>query len=280
MGPVLNCLFCRCASFDAVSEEHVLPVALGNSTLVVPAGVVCDACNNYFAVKVEKPLVEVGRFRDLRARQGLRSRRGRTLARRAVLSGTDWPASFLVVGDRVVFWADHADSAERFWDRVDSDPEAALLPVNSDYIDNARLSRLLAKGALEHLALRTHKVAGWERYAWSHEFDRLRQWARAGLGGPWPVNERRLYDEDTPFIQPDGTLRQTIWEAELWAVTPHCHYWVVCIFGVEYAINYREREVASYRNWLSTHGGLSPLYAHRQSPSQGISVGFNGCRPV
>jgi len=274
------CLFCKATGAVSRSEEHVLPVSLGNSRLVLPPGVVCDACNSYFSVKVEKPLVEAGRLRDLRARQDLRSRRGRPLARRALLSGSGLSASFLVADDQIVFWADRQADQDRFWTQIDSDPTATLLPIERSDLDPLRMSRLLAKGALEHLALKTHNVEGWETYAWNPEFDALRQWARGGVAGVWPFHERRLYDEHTPFVRADGDLRQTIWEAELWQIAPGLHYWVVCLFGVEYAINFRDRETRSYRDWLRAYEGLSPLYAHRQPADQGIPRGFSGRAPI
>jgi len=46
---------------------------------VLPAGVVCDGCNNYFAVKVEGPLLKTGSLRQLRARQGVPTKRGRLM---------------------------------------------------------------------------------------------------------------------------------------------------------------------------------------------------------
>ena len=38
----------------AKSEEHIIPLSLGNDQLVLPPGTICDECNNYFARKIEK----------------------------------------------------------------------------------------------------------------------------------------------------------------------------------------------------------------------------------
>ncbi|WP_395445858.1 HNH endonuclease [Caulobacter sp. UC70_42] len=72
----MRCLFCKADSSRSRSVEHAIPEALGNRSFVLPAGVVCDGCNNYFAVKVEGPLLKTGSLRQLRARQGVPTKRG------------------------------------------------------------------------------------------------------------------------------------------------------------------------------------------------------------
>ena len=48
-----HCLFCgtRTAPFSRV--EHPIPESMGNDDLVLPHGVVCDTCNQYFGSKIE-----------------------------------------------------------------------------------------------------------------------------------------------------------------------------------------------------------------------------------
>jgi len=43
------CLFCRRETEQFLQEEHIIPESLGNRTYVLPKGVVCDKCNNYFS---------------------------------------------------------------------------------------------------------------------------------------------------------------------------------------------------------------------------------------
>lgn len=54
----MNCLFCKRDSSTSRSVEHVIPESLGNKEYVLPRGMVCDKCNQYFAIKIEKPLLE------------------------------------------------------------------------------------------------------------------------------------------------------------------------------------------------------------------------------
>jgi hypothetical protein len=52
-----GCVFCRegDGGFDAV--EHVFPESLGNKTLILPRGVVCDRCNNRTLSTLDQVLV-------------------------------------------------------------------------------------------------------------------------------------------------------------------------------------------------------------------------------
>src|SRR5262245_34083431 len=42
------CLFCKRPDGPFTNKEHVFPESLGNTTIVLPRGAVCDSCNNYF----------------------------------------------------------------------------------------------------------------------------------------------------------------------------------------------------------------------------------------
>ncbi len=48
-----RCIFCGSTTNSFSREEHLLPESLGGS-VVVPAGLVCDACNQYFGKEVER----------------------------------------------------------------------------------------------------------------------------------------------------------------------------------------------------------------------------------
>ena len=50
---------------------------MGNTEHVLPVGVVCDSCNQYFARKVERQLLEAPMFLLLRASMSVPSKRGR-----------------------------------------------------------------------------------------------------------------------------------------------------------------------------------------------------------
>lgn len=54
----MNCIFCKEESSNSRSIEHIIPESLGNKDHVLPPGIVCDKCNNYFARKIEKKILE------------------------------------------------------------------------------------------------------------------------------------------------------------------------------------------------------------------------------
>jgi len=68
----MRCIFCEADTSNSKSVEHIIPESLGNLDHVLPAGIVCDQCNNYFAVKVERPLLESAYFTQLRQRVSVR----------------------------------------------------------------------------------------------------------------------------------------------------------------------------------------------------------------
>ena len=73
----MRCIFCKHDSSTSVSVEHIVPESLGNIDHVLPVGVVCDGCNQYFARKVERQLLESPIFRLLRANMAIPNKRGR-----------------------------------------------------------------------------------------------------------------------------------------------------------------------------------------------------------
>ncbi|QMW05424.1 HNH endonuclease [Spirosoma foliorum] len=73
----MRCIFCKQDSSGSRSVEHIVPESLGNKSHVLPTGVVCDRCNQYFALKIEKVLLEQEFFKNLRHRNAIESKRGR-----------------------------------------------------------------------------------------------------------------------------------------------------------------------------------------------------------
>ena len=74
----MRCIFCKQDSSASVSVEHIVPESLGNIDHVLPVGAVCDGCNQYFARKVERQVLESPMFRLLRADMAIPNKRGRT----------------------------------------------------------------------------------------------------------------------------------------------------------------------------------------------------------
>jgi hypothetical protein len=67
----MRCIFCKQDSKDSKTIEHIIPESLGNKDHILLSGVVCDKCNNYFGLKVEKPLLETDYFKQARFRNSI-----------------------------------------------------------------------------------------------------------------------------------------------------------------------------------------------------------------
>lgn len=74
---IMRCIFCKKDSRSSRSREHIVPESLGNEAHMLPPGVVCDKCNNYFARKLEQPLLASPIFTLLRAERRIKNKRGR-----------------------------------------------------------------------------------------------------------------------------------------------------------------------------------------------------------
>jgi hypothetical protein len=84
-GPALHkygCLFCRRRDGGFTGREHIFSEALGNHEHVLPAGVVCDRCNNGDLAVADEALVNFQPITLLRAERGLPSKAGKPVASR------------------------------------------------------------------------------------------------------------------------------------------------------------------------------------------------------
>ena len=59
------------------SEEHIIPLSLGNDQLIISSGIICDDCNNYFAREIEKNFLANETISRLRSFHLVPNRRNR-----------------------------------------------------------------------------------------------------------------------------------------------------------------------------------------------------------
>lgn len=132
-------------------------------------------------------------------------------------------------------------------------------PEDSNLIVSKFLAKL-ANEALIHRALGDKKLV---KELWNHSgVDRLKQYARYGQNVSfWPYHQRRIYSEGTVFR--DTRLEEDKFEIlhEFTFLYPDesSLYLVVCIMGIEYAINMNAPETNIYSNWLIANDNKSPL---------------------
>ena len=73
----MECIFCHKDSSSSKSVEHIIPESLGNKEHILPVGYVCDECNHYFSIKLEKPLLSLKYFKDLRSRNNILTKKNK-----------------------------------------------------------------------------------------------------------------------------------------------------------------------------------------------------------
>ena len=75
--PPFHCLFCLSTQEAFTRQEHPIPESLGNDDLILPAGFVCDSCNQYFGAKLEQEVLNKAPFGIERVAQAVRNKRGK-----------------------------------------------------------------------------------------------------------------------------------------------------------------------------------------------------------
>ena len=83
----MECIFCHKDSSPSKSIEHLIPESLGNKHHVLPTGYVCDECNHYFAIKIEKELLAQPYFVSMRFRNEILTKKGKLVKEKMVFPG-------------------------------------------------------------------------------------------------------------------------------------------------------------------------------------------------
>ena len=196
----MNCLFCKQNSDNSKSVEHIIPESLGNKEHILPKGFVCDNCNQYFASKVEKPLLEQPYFRDVRHRARIESKKGRVPIENAIIISPELVKAEIFFDQRenkTFFLIDDEMKAKRIF----SSPKGAMIVPAFDKPENNNkiLSRFLAKISIEGLLYSLIKEDGWiDEVMTNPGLDEIKKYARFGEGVKfWPYHQRRIYSEET-----------------------------------------------------------------------------------
>jgi hypothetical protein len=265
----MRCIFCKSPSATSKAVEHIIPESLGNTTQILPPGIVCDSCNNYFAGKVEKPFLEHSAISLLRFNQGVPSKRGRIPPADGVLAP----------GHPVRLWK-HVKGP--FKGSVDLPPEAfsqvlnssegvIVFPAEAPSPDGPLVSRFLAKVAVEAIAQRLCSVPHGQQYLVDEQqFDAIRDHARRGTPTTWPFHVRRIYEADRRWMDASGDSVQLVHEYDILITDANEWYFVLALFGLEFAINIGGPDIDLYVRWLDQHGGVSPLYWGKNSSATGL----------
>ena len=147
--------------------------------------------------------------------------------------------------------------------------------TNESVLKNDKIvSRFIAKIALEALALRLKTVEkSLDDLIDDINYDAIRKHARLGYIENWPCSVRRIYSYDKNWGT-DNDPEQKIYECDFLLIPFDKEidinnikepilaelYFVVVIWGMEFAMNMAGPEIEGYLKWLEEHNNISPLY--------------------
>jgi HNH endonuclease len=252
----MRCIFCRGGSSLSRSVEHIVPESLGNMTQILPVGVVCDRCNNYFAREIEKPFIATPYNSSLRFYEMLENKRGRVPLATGLLS-----PNIPVLVERNPKNRDiSVDVPSQFVEQISRSAHGRLLiPLESSPPSGIVLSRFLAKVAVESLAqhlLGNPSLLG--EFIDDPQLDKIRDHARRGMTPVWPTHSRRIYAAS-------GEPGTVIHESDFLFTTHQEVYFVLALFGQEFVINLGGPDIEGYKDWLDKNDNKSPLYSGKNT---------------
>jgi hypothetical protein len=178
LSPPEQCIWCKRrrpqVKFD---ESHVLPECVGNKDQqVLPDGVVCSSCNNYFGTQVEPKLLADPYFHVIAVTLSLVDPDDMNVFRNRIFDEQHPPKDRLKTHLSM-----HADVSK-------SD-----ISLDIEYSISGVITRSYTPRDLAWLSRAVHKI-GFEAFAWVHyvkgvdeptdlfspQFDHVRAWARRG----------------------------------------------------------------------------------------------------
>lgn len=277
----MRCLFCKRDCKNTRSVEHIIPESLGNTTLVLPLGYVCDKCNNYFARKVEKPFMEIPEVQQMRLQLGVSNKKNRFPKNSGKLNN----------GSQIIITKRQVDNeiinileiAPEEIEKILSDkPTQIIMPAFTNKTEIKRdktVSRFIAKIALEAFALRLKTVENsLDELIDDSSYDAIRKHARLGYIDNWPCSIRRIYDYNKNWGT-DNYPEQKVFECDFLLIPSNKEidfyniqesilaelYFIVSLWGMEFAINMAGPCIEGYLSWLEAHDNASPLYYEKNN---------------
>lgn len=284
----MNCIFCHKDSSTSKSVEHIVPESLGNKNYFLPKGYVCDNCNHYFAIKVEKELLSQPYFVSLRFRNEILTKKGKLVKQKMFFPNCCKSAEVVMQTTADGLIASIAD--KQLYDNLKTDKTYTMIGPyipEPDY-PNVLLSRFIAKCAYEYFL---YKVGSDKYDLCVQEFlnkqndilKELREYARYGIGKYWNYNQRRIYSESALFHnKKDNSLYETLHEMNF-IVKNHTIlsngqteaeiYFVLVIGGIEYTICLSDKDNISGIQQFIEKNGNHPLleYNNEEQLSFGLS---------
>lgn len=277
------CIFCHKDSSSSKSVEHIIPESLGNKYYYLTKGCVCDECNHYFAIKIEKSLLSQPYFVSLRHRNEILTKKGKLVRQKMFFpEALKFTEVTMQTTDKGIVCS--FDNEELYKTIKEKGIHTMLGPYipEPEYPNNI-VSRFLAKCAYEYFLYTIgedkYDICVEELLGKENDILRdLREYARYGKGRYWQYNQRRIYSEgDLFYNKSEDKNYEILHEMRFFIKEYNKHsngmieaeiYYVLVISGIEYAICISDPDISEYRNCLELNGGHSPLedITERQLP--------------
>jgi hypothetical protein len=279
----MKCIFCKNDSSNSKSVEHIIPESLGNKSQILKKGIVCDGCNNYFARKIEKPVLEMPYFKSLRGRVLFENKKGKIPRISGFTKNND--------SVEIIFSQDGTNTIEVIY----KDEKALEALINHDEIyiplipeppkNDLLVSKFIGKIAIEAFAKRVSPADGWQNdFVENEGLDELRKFVRFGEGYPiWPYHIRRIYDENQiSYDKNQNKILEKLNEYDfLMTDNPTLKgeehqidnlYFVMAIMGIEYTMNLTNAGLNRYFTWLSDNHNKSILQMEKSEFHSNINI--------
>lgn len=276
----MRCIFCKCESSDSQKVEHIVPESLGNLSKVLPKGVVCDSCNQYFGTKIEKPLFELEEIKTLRFEVVIPNKKNKVPPVSCMVNKT-YPAKLHRdinrINSEVKSKLEFSKSIREKIKLQDGQRvliEYASVPAETTIKPTIEVSRFIAKIAVELFAFQLLKTGdNLDEFIDDEVFEHIRSFARYGKPNEvWPCNIRRIYHPQKRWPEEEEPDNNITFEGMFFSILPkgykkgHRHpvpgsfICVLAIWGIEFAINMSAPSIEDYQNWLIDNGNISPLH--------------------
>ena len=244
-----------------------MPESIGSKKKVLPKGVVCDSCNNYFAVKVENPVLSDISMRNIRAFYQVPNKKNKLPSLLGELAGTGIKISLKRSKDGKLDVQPERESDreklnEYFFKKLADGSFNPLLFTIDINPPKKEMSRFLAKMALEALAyLFLDNPSMIDMLIDNPHYDKIRDFARYGKAEKeWPYSQRRIYPTETNMRHPETDEWVQAGFGYDFLITPVPEtYFVFIFYGMEFVINVGGPSITGYEQWLFTNKYISPV---------------------
>lgn len=271
----MRCIFCKQNSSETKSIEHIIPESLGNKSFVLPKGYVCDKCNNYFSHEIERPFLEQMNIRLLRFEEAIPNKKNKIPPINGAI-GNDKVTVHKKINNSEVAIELELSPEQIIKLMIKNGPSKIILPAFDNNIlppQNSITSRFIAKIAFEALSVKIKDDQEWIDFLIDNpQFNAIRNHVRLGTTKDWPCSIRRIYNADKLWSFEQDDDLQVIHESDFLlpnlseGLFDQCGnilseiYFIVVLWGIEYAINIGGPEIDGYKKWLADHNNISPLY--------------------